>query len=161
LNGGSDSAVYHSTGRSWSSSALSNGSYAYHVYACNAAGCSARSNGVAVTVLHVPAAPASVTAPRTVKRGVAFGVSWSSVTTATRYELRQTLTDTGAVTTPYSGSGTGTVITLYTPPDGIFRYAARACNSAGCSGWTNAPNTTWLSNPVDPQSDPASGSSSP
>jgi hypothetical protein len=91
---------------------------------------------------------------------VAFGVSWSSVSGATRYELRQTLTDTGAVTTPYSGSGTSTVITLYTPPDGIFRYAARACNSAGCSGWTNAPNTTWLSNPISTQAEPASGSTS-
>jgi hypothetical protein len=59
-NGGADSAVYNSTGRSWSSSALSNGSYAYHVYACNSAGCSARSNGVTLTVLHVPAAPTSV-----------------------------------------------------------------------------------------------------
>jgi hypothetical protein len=38
---------------------------------------------------------------------VAFGVSWEAVAT-TRYELRQTLTDTGAVTTPYSGSGTST-----------------------------------------------------
>jgi hypothetical protein len=72
-NGGADSVVYNSTGRSWSSSALGNGSYAYHVYACNSAGCSARSNGVAVTVLHVPAAPASVTAPRTVKRGCVRG----------------------------------------------------------------------------------------
>src|SRR5690348_5027119 len=35
LNGGAATAVYNSTGLSWSSNALASGTYTYVVYACN------------------------------------------------------------------------------------------------------------------------------
>ena len=159
---GTDSLVSTAGATTWSSSNLGNGSYAYHVYACNAAGCSASSNTVTVTVTHPPAAPASVTVPLTAKVGTPFTVSWSAVTGATRYELRQTLEDDGSVSTPYSGSGTAVSITLNGPEFGEFQYAARACNGGGCSGWTQAPHPVLLNpgspgGPIGLDETPASG----
>lgn len=158
---GSLTAVYNAGGTSWTSSNLGNGSYIYAVYACNVAGCSgSSSNGVTVNVLHVPAAPASVTAPTVATVGVAFGVQWSAVSGATIYNLRQTESGTrNAVTTAYSGSATSTAITLDARVDDDFQYAAQACNSAGCSGWTNAPHATYLENKGIQHTIPVSGGS--
>jgi len=116
-------------------------------------------NTVTVSVLHVPAAPASVTAPTLATVNVAFGVQWSAVSGATSYQLQQTESGgRNAVTTPYSGSATSKVITLGGLVDDDFQYAARACNSAGCSGWTNAPHSTYLQRKGTQNAVPASGS---
>lgn len=50
----------------------------------------------------------------------------------------RTNTGTGAVTVI---DGVGTSAYDYTVP-GTYQYAAQACNASGCSGWTNAGNTT-------------------
>lgn len=144
INSGSWHSVYNGTSRSWTSSSLGNGTYAYKAYGWNEAGFGPASNQVTVTVTHVPAAPDSVTVPFIAKVGTPFIVSWSPVTGATRYELRQTLDDDGSVSTPYNGSGTAVSITLDGPEFGGFIYAARACNGAGCSGWTQAPHPVLL-----------------
>jgi hypothetical protein len=114
-----------------------------------------------VTVLHVPGAPGSVTAPLSAWINVPFTVSWGASTGATRYDLHQTNLGSGAVTTPYSGSATSTVLNLSGPADTMFRYSARACNSAGCSGWTDVVHTTYLNYKTNPTATPASGSSGP
>jgi predicted phage tail protein len=116
------------------------GSYAYHVNACNAAGCGPASNAVTVSVAaHAPAAPASVTAPATAKMYVPFAVSWSAVSGATRYELNQRNIDrSSGGGTVYSGSNTSTVITINGGGGDTFEFSARACNSAGCSDPTRA-----------------------
>ena len=86
-------------------------------------------------------------------------MSWSAVAGATSYNLRQTNIERGTVATPYSGSGTSTAITLSGPIDTDFQYAARACNSAGCSGWTNASHSTYLQGSGTPKLVPATAGS--
>ena len=158
---GTVSVVYNASGTSWSSSNLGNGTYYYEVYACNVAGC-AGSNVIAVSVLHVPAAPGSVTAPALATVNVEFGVQWGAVSGATSYNLRQTESGTrNKVATVYSGPDTSAGITLLGIVDDDFQYAAQACNSAGCSGWTNATNTTYLTRNGTPDAAPAAGSSVP
>lgn len=140
VSGSTDTVVYKGSSRTWTSNALMGGSYVYHVNACNAAGCGPASNKITVKVAaHVPAAPAQVTVPAQVKLRTPFGVSWSSVSGATRYELNQKDIDRsiggGLV---YSGPGTSTAVTLAGGAGDIIKFSARACNSAGCSGWTDA-----------------------
>jgi len=142
-------AVYGSGGTAWSASGLGNGTYTYTVNACNASGCSAASNAVTVTVLIIPAAPASVTAPLSVAAQVPFTVSWSASSLATSYNLRRTRLDTGVVVTVYTGPATSTSQTMGGTREWTVQFAAQACHGAQCSGWTNAPNTTDM---VPPQS---------
>ena len=80
---------------------------------------------------------------------------------ATRYDLQQTDLGDSSVTTPYSGTATSNTITLSGPAGTMFRYAARACNSAGCSAWTSVVHTTYLNYKTNPTAVPASGSSGP
>ena len=139
VNGGASSLIYVTAGNSWSSSNLGNGSYAYSVCADNAAGCGPSSNTVTVSVLHVPAVPANMTAPSSVPYpGNPWSISIAASSGATSYNLRRTDTATGAATVK---SGVGTSTTDYTTP-GTYQYAAQACNASGCSGWRNAGNTT-------------------
>lgn len=157
---GTDTQVYSGTSRSWASNALMGGSYAYHVNACNVAGCGPSSNTVTVSVsAHAPAVPAPIHVPAFVTVNVPFGVSWSAESGATRYDLIQTDQSLGTgPTTVYSGSGTSTVITLTGRVNRVFLYSARACNSAGCSGWTSAG--TDLTGSGTPMAEPASAGSS-
>lgn len=110
----------------------------YQVFACNGGGCTG-SNGVAVKVLHIPAAPPYMTAPSSVPYpGNAWSISIAASSGATSYNLRRTNTGTGASTVK---TGVGTSTSDYTVP-GTYQYAAQACNASGCSGWRNAGNTT-------------------
>ena len=79
LNGGSATAVYNSTGLSFTTSALASGTYTYVVYACDQSVCASPSNSVKVIVSPIPIAPPSMTAPTSVTSGVEFGVSWGAV----------------------------------------------------------------------------------
>jgi YD repeat-containing protein len=140
LNSGSWTAVYNSTGLSWSSSHLASGTYYYVVYACNGSVCAPASNQVSVIVSPVPIPPAPVTAPKVVSTNTGFLVSWKAVSGATSYTLQQTNTDTGKVATKYTGSGTSTTVTVALT--GFYQYAAKACNANGCSAWANATYVT-------------------
>lgn len=61
-----------------------------------------------------------------------------AVAGASSYNLRRTDTAT-RMATVMSNVGTGpTDITI----QGVYQYAGQACNASGCSGWTNAGNTT-------------------
>lgn len=159
--GGTVTTPYNAGGTSWTSSSRGNGTYSYQVFACNVAGCSPGSNVLAVTVQAVPIAPGPVAAPGSAYINVPFTVSWSAVSGATRYDLQQTDLGDGSVTTPYSGTATSKGITLSGPADTFFQYAARACNSAGCSAWVNAVRKTYLNYKTNPPAAPASGSSGP
>ena len=162
VNGGAWTAAWDGTSTSWSPSGLANGTYAYQAFGYNASGWGAGSNAVTVTVLIIPAAPASVTAPTGVAAGAAFTVSWSASSLATSYNLRKTRLDTGAVATVYSGSGTSTSTTLGGLTEYEVQFAVQACHGSQCSGWTNAPNATDMIPKNQPKNvAPASGSSTP
>ncbi|MCE5233122.1 MAG: hypothetical protein ABFC67_03750 [Mizugakiibacter sp.] len=144
VNGGSASAVYNAGGQSWTSAGVGSGTYAYVVYACNVAGCSAASSQIAVTVKRIPDPPV-VTAPTIATVNVAFTVSWTASSEATTYNLQGTESGTHNVTrTSYSGPNTSVVLTLGGMVDDDFQYAAQACNANGCSAWANASNSTYL-----------------
>lgn len=64
-----------------------------------------------------------------------FTVSWTASATATTYELYEVNSDsTGSYALVYSGSGTST---SRTRGRGSWNYKVRACNSAGCGGYSN------------------------
>jgi YD repeat-containing protein len=159
FNGGTSALIEATSGTSWTSSALMGGSYAYSVCADNVAGCGPSSNTVTVSVAaHAPAIPAPIHVPGIVTVNVPFGVSWTAKSGATRYELTQTDQSLGiGPTTVYSGSGTSTVITLTGRVNRVFLYSARACNSAGCSGWVSAG--TDLTGSGTPMAEPAAAGS--
>jgi hypothetical protein len=140
LNSGSWTAVYNSTGLSFTTNQLASGTYSYEVYACDQSVCAPASNSVQVIVSPIPIAPASMSAPASVPKGVGFGVSWGSVSGATSYTVRKTNLANGNVATIYTGSATSAVITISLPD--TYQLAVQACDSNGCSGWTNAANTT-------------------
>lgn len=139
--GGQVTSPYNAGGTSWTSSNLANGNYNYQVFACNAAGCGPGSNGVSVSVLHIPPTPASVSAPpRVPYPGNAWSITIAAATGASSYNLRRTnVGSTGSPT--ITMTGVGTTATDYTTP-GTYQYAAQACNASGCSGWQNAGGTT-------------------
>ena len=63
-------------------------------------------------------------------------VSWSSAALAQRYELHED--DDGGFNSPanrYTGGNTSYTVT--NQRDGVWYYRVRACNSYGCSGWSN------------------------
>jgi len=115
LNGGSWTAVYNSTGLSFTTSALPSGTYTYVVYACDQSVCAPPSNSVKVIVSPIPIAPPSMTAPTSVTSGVGFGVSWSGVSGATSYNVRKTNLNNGNVATIYTGGATSAVVTISLP----------------------------------------------
>lgn len=158
--GGVLTVPFNANGTSWTSSGLGAGTYYYQVFACNVAGCGPGSNIPSVTVSPVPAAPSPVTAPLSAWINEPFTVKWGAVSGTTRYELQETNLGYGWVRTAYSGPNTSTVISLSGPPDTMFQYAARACNSAGCSPWANAAHTTYLNYKTNPKAVPV-GSDKP
>jgi len=156
LNGGAATAVYNASGLSFTTSALASGTYTYVVYACDQSVCAPASNSVQVIVSPIPIAPPSMSAPSSVTSGVGFGVSWGAVSGATSYTVRKTNLNNGAVATIYTGSATSAVVTISLPD--TYQLAVQACDAKGCSGWTNAPNTTTV--PPKNNALPATGSSS-
>jgi YD repeat-containing protein len=147
VNGGAWATVQGSAATSWAASGKGNGSYGYHVQACNSSGCNAWSNVATVTVLLPPVAPASISAPAS-SSGV-FTVTWAASTTATSYTLQQSANG-GGWTTVYSNAANGT--TLNEAATGSYTLRVQACNSGGCSGYTT-------SNPVAVTIPPASAPS--
>jgi YD repeat-containing protein len=127
--------VYTGTGTSAPISGKANGTYYYRVRACNGAQCSGYRTGAnAITVAQVPAAPASISGPATSTTGN-YSISWASSTGATRYELWETLTGGSAIKV-YDGANTSK--SFSNKPDGVYKYQAKACNTAGCSGYSIA-----------------------
>ncbi|GAP67178.1 hypothetical protein MBSD_n2494 [Mizugakiibacter sediminis] len=136
VNGGALATVASGAITSWSTSGKGNGSYTYAVWACNAGGCGAQSSATLTVTVLPPAAPASVTAPSYV-HGVSYTISWTAVTGATSYDVQKQVGGASI------GSTTATSMSFPAPSmTQTLRYGVRACNAAGCSAWTSAPNYT-------------------
>lgn len=130
VNGGGWTTVQSSGGGVWGATGHGNGTYGYHVQACNAGGCGPWSGTVNVVVLLPPPAPGSIMVPATSSGSI--GVSWAASSTATSYTLQQSLNG-GGWSTVYSGGATST--TLGAGATGSYTYQVQACNGGGCSGW--------------------------
>ncbi|MDX2349627.1 MAG: fibronectin type III domain-containing protein [Porticoccus sp.] len=102
------------------------------------------SNTKTVFVAITPGVPASISAPSTDNNG-AFTVSWGTASgTVTSYKLQQQL-NSGSWGQVYSGTSRSKAISGL--GDGTYKYRVKACNSAGCSGYRTAGNTTVVTRP--------------
>lgn len=134
-DGGAWELVFDGSSTSKNFSASPNGTYKYEVRAYNADGFSAWTVSTQFSVDRTPAAPATITVPTETDTDGAFAISWAASTGATSYELQQQK-DGGTWTTVFDGSDTSTGLSGRT--DGTYKYRVRACNSSGCSTYTES-----------------------
>lgn len=126
--------VYSGTATSRAISGKTNGSYYYRVRACNGSACSGYRTGTNATVvtLAVPAAPASISGPFMNTTGN-YSISWSASTGASSYELWESVFGS-AFSKVHDGPATSK--SFSNQPNGEYNYKAKACNVAGCSGFS-------------------------
>lgn len=129
-----ETLAYSGTALSKAISGKGNGTYYYRVHACYASLCSAYRTGAnpIVVSLAVPAAPATISGPSMNTTGN-FSISWSSSTGATRYELWESVFG-GAFSKVHDGTATSK--SFSNKPNGEYEYKAKACSTAGCSGYS-------------------------
>lgn len=131
-NGGAWQAVYSGSSLSLGRSGMASGTYGYRVRACNPSACGSWSGTANVTVELPPASSPSLSVPGTALNGN-YTVSWTGVSGATSYQLEQN-TNGGAWASAYSGAaGSRSYASV---PAATYGYRVRACNPAGCSGWS-------------------------
>lgn len=123
---------------SWAHTGLSAGAaFDYEVRACNGAGCSTWSNTLqGQTTAPLPAAPTSLRAGAVTENSIE--IAWTdNATNETRFEIAYdstvppgwTYVSVGADSTKWTHTG-------LRPGSGYFYYV-RACNTTGCSAWSN------------------------
>jgi len=136
-NGGVWTVAYTGTNLGQGYTGKPVGSYGYRVKACNPAGCGAYSATGTVQAVYLPAGAPTVSAPASNNTG-SYTVSWSAVATATSYQVEESANGGGwrlihnAAGTSKAISGKGT---------GRYAYRARACNAAGCGGYSATAST--------------------
>jgi predicted phage tail protein len=149
-NGGSWGTIQNTNATTRSISGKGNGVYDYQVRACNVGGCGTYSTSQGVTVLLPPGSAPTLTAPSSTTVDT-YTVSWTSVATATSYELQErfnsggwsTIQNTGATSRGLSGK-----------PNGTYDYQVRACNSSGCGSYS-AISSVVVSVPQPPATAPS------
>ncbi len=119
------------------------GTYSYHVKACNVGGCSGWSATDSVSVLHIPATPTGLSAvlhasydydTRPPKTTYQLTASWSGVAKASSYGLEY-CQQGGAC---YTKTTTTPSISYTQVPNATVSATVRACNASGCSAWSPA-----------------------
>ncbi|HEV2681800.1 MAG TPA: hypothetical protein VGV14_14945, partial [Rhodanobacter sp.] len=145
VNGGGWTTVQANGSASWGASGKGNGTYGYHVQACNAGGCGPWSGTGTIIVALIPAAPA---APNISSSGVYWKpvvlVSWTAVPNATSYQLEQTDPVNG-VNIVSGGSATSWSQLILI--NGTVQFRVMACSSAGCSAFSGYRSITLHSGP--------------
>ena len=136
FNGGSWYVIHNGGGNSRVRSGLTTGDYGYLAYACNTAlGCGLPSQPRITQVTTAPTGAPTISVPSGVvyyPSPGSFTVSWTTVATATSYQLQQRK-NSGAWSTVYNSTGTSTTRSGST---GHYEYRATACNVAGCGPWS-------------------------
>lgn len=150
VNSGAWATIMSSAAISWIASGKSNGSYGYHVRACNSSGCGPWSSVASVTVLVIPPppTPASISVPATSNGPIT--ISWAASATATGYDLYQEINNADWRQV-YSGAATTT--TLQASVSGNYNYWVAATNAGGWDGVLKASGTVLVTLP--PASAPA------
>lgn len=132
VSGGAWTTVYSGAGTSQGFSGKPAGNYGYRVRACLNSGCSNWSGTSEVAVQFAPGSAPSLSAPATALGGT-YTVGWSAVSSATSYTLEESVNG-GAWTAAYSGANLGQGYTG--KPAGSYGYRVKACNPAGCGGYS-------------------------
>lgn len=123
----------------------STGTYGYRVRACNASGCGPLSSALLVAVLRAPSAPGLSIDSSNVGSGQGFRVYWGAVATASSYRLEEQFAAgqwtqvLDSAETQFAAGARGA---------GGYGYRARACNAAGCSGYSAVATFTLVLRPV-------------
>ncbi|GGK03217.1 hypothetical protein GCM10011394_10360 [Luteimonas terricola] len=143
---GSWGSIHDAAGTSKAISGKAAGSWGYRVRGCNGAGCGNWSTIGTVQVIHAPAGTPALTVPATSYTG-AFTASWTSVATATRYELEERL-GAGSWTQIHNAAATSRAVSGKTA--GSWGYRVRACNQAGCAAWSSVGTVAVTLPPASP-----------
>lgn len=154
-SGGAWQTLYVGAGLSQAVAGRATGSYGYQARACNATGCSAWSAASTVSVQLPPAGPPSLTVPATGING-AYAVSWGTVAGATSYALEESFNG-GGWTAAYNGGAQSTAFSGRAV--GSYGYRIKACNPAGCSGYSATGTVQVIYPPAAAPSLSAPGSS--
>lgn len=136
--------VYTGAGSSLAISGKTNGVYRYQVRACLNQGCSNWSGVSQITVTYLPAGIPTLSAPASATNGN-YTVSWTTVSGATSYTLEERL-GAGSWSAVYTGAGTSQAMTGKAA--GSYGYQVKACNSAGCTGYSNVATVDSVYAPV-------------
>lgn len=137
VNGGGWTLVLNADQASMSFSGKYAASWGYQVRACNAAGCGPYSPTGEVRVTLPPASAPGLTAPAANYTG-SFVVSWNAVGASTYYELQEQLNG-GAWNLAQSSLTMSKTVAV--GGAGLWGYRVRACNVAGCSGYSGTGTT--------------------
>ena len=137
-----------------------NTTYYYWLKACNDAGCSDFSQvSTVVTEEEEQTAPSTPPSPTaTANSSSSVTISWSSVSEATYYQLYQnTSNSSSSATEIYEGSSTNTTKNGLTGNTTHY-YWLKACNDAGCSGFSSSATALTIPNvstslSADPEGD--------
>lgn len=132
VNGGAWSDVQSNGATNWSAAGKVNGTYGYHVRACNSAGCGSYSATSSISVQLVPTTAPTLSVPASNNTG-AFTVSWTGVSGAQTYTLQEKVNG-GSWTTVQSTSATSWNTTGRAA--GTYAYQVAACISLGCGPWS-------------------------
>ncbi|MEN5367431.1 RHS repeat protein [Stenotrophomonas sp. TWI273] len=157
IDGGAWSAQQDTAATSIARDPATSGKYGYRVKACNGSGCGNYSATKVVTVLKPPR---GTNVGYAHQRNYYAGphnseyslctVSWSSSPYADRYELSAP----GGLRLLYSGSATSVTSPMYSASYCAPSYIVRACNAAGCSGWSQPYTGTFEQEPHPGDGDP-------
>lgn len=142
-NGGAWTQVENVAGTSKTFSGKPDGSYAYRIAACNAAGCGGFGVIITVPVQRPPGTSPILSAPGLSSNG-SYSVSWAVVTGAATYQLEESANGAAWVNVP---NVSGTSVGFGGKADGSYSYRAKACNTGGCSPTGNIVVVTVLRPP--------------
>jgi len=132
VNGGRWTTVASATTTSHRFSGKYNAAYRYAVNACNASGCSAYQYSATFKVLLPPPIITSLNLASFDLDGV-YNLSWGASPTTTYYTILESVN--GGRWNTVNGSTTATNYRKSGAQSGKYKYAVRACNSSGCSGY--------------------------
>ncbi len=131
-NGGSWTLRYNVVATSVGFSGSPAGIYSYRVRACNVAGCGPTSGTVTIQAIYAPGGASALSVPGQSTNG-AYTAAWSPVPGATSYQLEESIAG-GGWTLQYNASGTSHAFSG--KANGSYAYRVRACNVAGCGGYS-------------------------
>jgi RHS repeat-associated protein len=135
------SVIYNGSSRSRNITGKTSGRWYYRVRACNASlDCSyytqTKSVYVSISTPTPPPTPSSISGPSTDTDGT-FTLSWGYSSGATTYQLQRQADGSGFATIQNTSARSRNETGLN---NSTYGYRVRACNSAGCSGFTTTKN---------------------
>ncbi|ARD24080.1 RHS repeat-associated core domain-containing protein [Shewanella japonica] len=145
IGGGSWTSIYTGSGLSKGVSGLGSNQYQYRVKAKYGSVSGLYKTSSVMSVLLPPVTPITISVPTTIVTNRNIGIQWSDVTSATSYNLQQSINN-GAwlnIATQSTNSFEQQV-----EADGEYKYKVNACNESGCSGWRVSANITVILPPA-------------